>query len=130
MFDEELITLHASLSRQNLASSQALKVEGLKEREETQSGEGHTVSEVGEQSFTVRRVPFFLSAASFALLIVDTNRQVQSSRPSRTYSVEGPARPYVRHISLTLSLSKTGVHSNSTSRFIFFFSSAPITVYP
>ena len=49
-------------------STQALKIEGLEELEETQSGEGHTASGVGERDYTVHRVPFSLSAQSFVLL--------------------------------------------------------------
>jgi hypothetical protein len=48
-----------------------------------------------------------------------TNRQVQSIRPSHAYSVEGPVRPYACQASPTLSLSKPGDHSNSTSRYVY-----------
>ena len=44
------------------------------------------------------------------------NRPVQSSRPSRAYSVEGPVRPYACQASPTPLLLKPGDHSNSTSR--------------
>ena len=52
-------------------STQALKIEGLEELEETRSGEGHTASGVGERDYTVHRVPFSLSQAaqSFVLLM-------------------------------------------------------------
>ena len=69
--DEELVALHTSLSRQKPVSTQALKIEGLEELEETRSGEGHTASGVGERDYTVHRVPFSLSQAaqSFVLLM-------------------------------------------------------------
>jgi hypothetical protein len=59
---------------------------------------------------------FSLQLANLADVCLDANRQVQSSRPSRAYSVEGPFRPCGCQASPTLSLSKTGDYSNSASR--------------
>ena len=47
-----------------------------------------------------------------------TNRQVQSSRPSRAYLVEGPVRPCVSQVSPTLLPPIPGNHSSSTFRFV------------
>ena len=47
---------------------------------------------------------------------MDTNRQVQWSRPSRAYSVEGPVRPCACQVSSTPSPSNHGNHSSSTSK--------------
>ena len=49
-------------------------------------------------------------------VFVSTNRPAQSSRPSRAYFAEGPFRPYARQTNRTLSLTKSGDHSNSISR--------------
>jgi hypothetical protein len=59
---------------------------------------------------------------------MDTNRQVRLSHPSRTYSVEGPDRPYACQTSLTPSLSKTGDCSNSTSRSVVPLSSVHVSL--
>jgi hypothetical protein len=112
--DEELVELHANISIHKPAS--APSVEGLEE--EARSVEGQT--EVGKRDcvlFNMRDV---------ADVCTDTNRQVQSSHPSRAYSVEGLVRPYARQASPTPSLSKPGDRSNSNSRSVFPpFSSLP-----
>ena len=50
---------------------------------------------------------------------MDTDRRVQSSHPFRPYSVEDPVRPYACQANPTSSPSKSGDHSNSTSRSVF-----------
>ena len=65
------------MGRQKSASSQVLKVEELEELEETQSGEGHTTSGVGERNYTVHQIIFSVyTELCVADVCVDTNRQV------------------------------------------------------
>ena len=61
LFNEELVTMHSSISKPKPAST--LNVEELEE--ETQSREGQ--AEVGEQDYTVRQFRF-LSVLSFVSL--------------------------------------------------------------
>jgi hypothetical protein len=70
--------------------------------------------EVGKRDYTVRYS--FSTGLDIADICMDTNRRVQSSCPSRVYSVDVPIRPYARQAIQMLSLSKPGDHSNSTSR--------------
>ena len=117
--DEELIELYTYISTNKPASTPSVEELG----EGTQSAKGQTE---GKRDYTVRRL-FFLSAMSFGVADVgmDTNRQVQLSRPSRAYSVEGPVRRYACQTSLTLLLSKPGDHSNSISRSVLLLSPPP-----
>ena len=65
------------MGRQKPASSQVLKVEEFEEREETQSGEGHTASGAGERNYTVHQNLFSVyTELCVADVCVDTNRQV------------------------------------------------------
>jgi hypothetical protein len=65
------------MGRQKSASSQVLKVEELEELEETQSGEGHTTSGVGERNYTVHQIIFSVyTELCVADVCVDTSRQV------------------------------------------------------
>ena len=57
---------------------------------------------------------FLCTGLGVADVFTDTSRQVQSSHPSRAYSVEGPVRPCACQISPTLSPSNPGNHSSST----------------
>ena len=86
--DEELVTLRSSISKRTRASTP--KVDELEE--EIQSAEGQT--EVEKRDCTVRQFLYFCTEFGVADVYVDTNRQVRSSRPSHSYSVERPARLY------------------------------------
>ena len=83
--DEELVTLRSSIGTHRPAST--LKVKELEE--EAHSSESQT--EMRERDYTVRRFLFTgLGVADIHIQHMDTKRQVQSSHPSRAYSVEGP----------------------------------------
>ena len=107
--DEELFTLQSSIIKHKPTSTP--KVDELEG--EIRSGEGQT--EVGERDYTVRRL-FYLCTRFSVADVYGHARQVRSGLPSRAYLMEGPTQPYARLASLTLSPSKTGDHSNSTSR--------------
>ena len=83
--DEELGELDSYISPQKRTSAPSIEVlEG-----EAQSTEG--VAEVGKRDHTVRRLCFFSELSPyFPDVRMDTNRQIQSNRPSRAHSVEGP----------------------------------------
>ena len=76
------------------------KADKLEEETRSPAGEGQT--EMEEQDCTVRQFFYLCSEFCVADVYMDTNRQVRSSRPSHSYSVEGPARLYARQTNLTL----------------------------
>ena len=58
------------------------------------------------------------SCSHYSPLSARRSQPVQSSRPSHAYSMESSARSCAWQASPTLSQSKAGDHSNSTSRFV------------
>ena len=112
--DEELGELHTYISAHKPTS--ALSAEELEGEAQSAGGQ----AEVGKRHYTVRRFCFSPSELNpyFPDVRMDTNRQNQSNRPSRAYSVESPDRPYARLTCLTLSPLKIGSHSNLISRFL------------
>ena len=112
--DEELVELRAYISTHKQASAPSAK----DLEEEAQSAEGQTAQ--GKRDYAVRHLSFSLfTELDIANTCTDTDRQVQSSRPSRAYSVEDPVRPFARQAGPTPSLSKPGDLSNSTYRSVF-----------
>ena len=83
--DEELVELQTYIRTHILApNSSAEKLE-----EGAQQAGGQT--DVGKREHTVRHFSFFLcTELDVANVCMDTNRQVQSIRPSHAYSVESP----------------------------------------
>jgi hypothetical protein len=83
--DEELVELHTYIRTHMLASTGGAE----KLEEGAQQAGGQT--KVGKREHTVRQ--FFLllcTELDVADVCMDTNRQVQSIRPSLAYSVESP----------------------------------------
>ena len=76
------------------------KADKLEEETRSPAGEGQT--EVEERDCTVRQIFYLCSEFCVADVYMDTNSQVRSSRPSQSYSVEGPAQLYACQTSLTL----------------------------
>lgn len=117
--EEELLALLSSISPPKPTSAVS------EEREEgVQAGEGWT--EVGKRNKMMLTRTVCYSFASLHYVwqadagqrVDGAHRSSQLSRPSRAYSAASSDPHYVRHINATRSSSRTGGHSNSTSRHV------------